>query len=131
MKKESTKPTLTLLFSLGYWFGAHSLGLLLHPYQSMRRIVRDDFYRPLVGLPLVCLLGWWIAGFIIARFNVLATLRLSLVAKAIDTISLKQFVFAILFLWGGVFLLLWQVILLYLYSRFQRAIGGTHAKPKE
>lgn len=120
------KPSLKLLFSLSYWFGAHSLGLLVHPYQSVRRIVRDQFYRPLIWLPSVCLAFWWLLGAVIARFNILATLRLRFVVEAINTVSFKQYLFSFIFLWGATFLILWQVLLVYLYIRFRNSLGKSH-----
>lgn len=126
MVKTNQSPNLRLLLSLGYWFSAHSLGLLLHPYQSLRRLVRDEFYRPLVYLPSVTLFLWWFTGVILARFNVLATLRLSLIARALNIISMKQVLFSFIFVWGVVFLLSWQVFLLYLYLRFKQVRGHKH-----
>lgn len=123
---EQAQPKHRLVFSLSYWFGAHSLGLLLHPYTSIRKLVRDEFYRPLVYLPTVCLIFWWGLGMIIARFNVLATLRLSLLARAIEAISFKQVAFSFIFLWGVFFLLFWQVVLGYLFYRFSSTIGKKH-----
>lgn len=117
-------PELKLLLSLGYWFGSHSAGLLLHPYQSVRGIVRDNFYRPLVFLPGVSLLGWWLLGAIIARFNILASLRLNIIAQAIDQVGFKQYMFVGIFLWGMIFLILWQVLLGYLFVRFERSLGA-------
>ena len=110
----------TAILSLGYWFGAHSLGLLVHPYQSVRRIVRDDFYKPLVWLPSITLLIWWSVSFLISRWNVLATLGLSFLAISLDHWGPTQIILAFLFSWGVVFLLGWQLVLGYLFIRFQK-----------
>ena len=76
------------LLSFGYWFGAGSLGLLLHPYQSMRRIMREGVYIPLVFLPMVLFMFWWGLGFVISRVAVLESLGLF----QVDTL-LKSWVF--------------------------------------
>lgn len=110
-----------IIFSLSYWFGSHSLGLILHPYQSTRRLVRDQFYRPLVFLPGLILSIWWLAGTIIARFNVLATLRLEFFATALDLLTWKQYLFVFIYLTGFFFLVYWQIVLFYLYKRFTQA----------
>jgi len=105
--------------SLGYWFGSHSLGLLMHPYQSVRRMVREEVFVPLVMLPSVVLMVWWMVGVVVANFNVLATLGLGLVAVELERRGPTQIVLSLAWLWGVVFLLLWQVMLGYLYRRFR------------
>lgn len=105
--------------SFGYWFGAHSLGLVLHPYQSMRRIVRERVFRPLVLLPLVTAVGWWVTGAVVARINVLASLGLSLVSGKLSGIWVTGWVLSFGWVTGVVFLGLWQIMLGYLYWRFR------------
>jgi len=101
--------------SLGYWFGSHSLGLLMHPYQSVRRMVREEVFVPLVMLPGVVLMVWWVVGVGVAK----ATLGLGVVAVELERRWPTQIVLSLAWLWGAVFLLLWQVMLLYLYRRFR------------
>jgi hypothetical protein len=108
----------TLVLSLGYWFGARSLGLLIHPYISMRRIMRDKVYSSLVYLPSVCLGLWWLIGLIIAQFNVLVSLHLAVVANWLDVLSFKPLLWSFIFIWVSVFLILWQFLLAYLLLRF-------------
>ena len=108
-----------VMLSTGYWFGAHSLGLLVHPYQSMRRLVKLELYKPLVMLPGVCLLGWWMVGMVVSRFNVLSALGLSFLAVRFEHFGPMQLMLGFLFMWGVVFLVMWQVLLLYLYWRFK------------
>jgi len=107
------------LLSLGYWFSAHSLGLILHPYQSMRRLSTNKLYRPLTFLPLVTFLFWWLLGFVVSRFNVLATLGLPFFAVQLEHWSPTQIALSFIFAWGIILLLLWQTLLMYLYFRFK------------
>lgn len=117
------RPKSKLVLSVGYWYGAHTLGLVLHPYQSMRRIVREKLFEPLTLLPLVTLFWWWVAGLLVVRFNVLLTLKLDFLANLIDSFGGKTQVFYFVFVWVGVYLLLWQLLLSYLYWRFKKVIG--------
>ncbi len=110
------------ILSGGYWFGSHSLGLLVHPYQSMRRIVRERGFRPLVWLPSVCLGCWWIIGVVVAHFNVLASLGLGFWAMKLERFGPTEIVLAYGWLWIGVSLVLWQVLLGYLYARFRGVV---------
>ena len=107
-----------VLLSFGYWFGSRSLGLLMHPYQSVRAIRRDDFYKPLVWLPSVLFLGWWFMGFLIGRVDVLLGLGLGGLARGLSGWGSTQIVLSFIFVWGAAFLVIWQVMLLYLDRRF-------------
>jgi len=118
--KHQTPNKKIALLSFGYWFGAHSVGLLIHPYQSVRRIVRDNFYKPLVWLPSVTLVIWWLLAFLVSRWNVLATLGLSFLAIRLEHWGPTQISLAFMFVWGVIFLLCWQLILSYLFFRFTR-----------
>lgn len=110
------------VLSLGYWFGAHSLGLLLHPYQSMRRVVRERVFVPLVLEPLVFLGVWWGLGVVVAHFTVLEKLGLLKMSVVLESVWLTRPVMYFGFVWGGVFLVLWQVMLFYLWWRFKGII---------
>lgn len=112
----------TAVLSLGYWFGAHSLGLLVHPYVSMRRIVREKGFVPLVLLPSVCLVVWWVVGVVVAHVDVLVKIGLGVVAFELEKFGPIQIVLSFGFVWGGVFFGCWQVLLLYLWQRF-RVLG--------
>lgn len=105
--------------SLGYWFSAYSLGLLLHPYQSVRRLVREDFYKPLVWLPLVCLFIWWLLGVIVGHFNILLTLGFDFLDLTLKRLGPTQIALSFLFMWVSMFFICWQVLLGYLYWRFR------------
>lgn len=101
------------ILSWGYWFSALSLGLLLHPYMTLRRMVRDRLLRPLVALPVVSAVFLWMATFLMVR---LGSLGLDVLGVGVPggTTMLLAFVFW----WVVWFLLLWQVVLGYLFVRF-------------
>ena len=109
----------TFVLSFGYWFGAHSLGLLLHPYQSVRRMHRERVYESLVWLPSVCLLIWWVFGLVVSRLDVLASMGLYFLVVPVDKLGITRVVLVFGFVWGGVFLLMWQGLLWYLWRRFR------------
>lgn len=94
----------------------------MHPYQSMRRIVRDKAYVPLIWLPTVCLGLWWLLGLIVSRYEVLRSLGLSIVVNQLSKIHAMDWMMAFGFMWGIVFLLLWQLMLGYLFVRFRKVV---------
>lgn len=111
-----------MVLSLGYWLGAHSLGFLTHPYQSVFRIVRAQFYEALVLMPMVLLIWWWVLGVVLAHANVLLSLGLPQVAGAIALVPYKQQVLSFVFVYGVCFLLLWQLVLLLWYQVIRSAL---------
>lgn len=122
MKKDAKSGTgrkRRLVLSVGYWFGSHSQGLLIHPYPTMRRIVREGVYEPLRWLPSMVLVLWWVVGFAISRWNVLSGLGLAFLAVKLERLGATQLIMSFVFVWGVVWLLLWQGLLVYLYRRFK------------
>ena len=107
--KTSTKTIL----SLGYWFSALSLGLLTHPYATLRKMIRDRVLRPLVFLPLVASLVMWAATMILVRLGGLILLVLGISFPVGVSVGL-----GFLFWWVAWFMVLWQVVLGYLFVRF-------------
>lgn len=101
------------ILSWGYWFSALSLGLLLHPYMTLRRMVRDRLLRPLVGLPFVSAVFLWMATLVAVRMGALFLDVLGVGVPVGTTMIL-----AFLFWWVVWFLVLWQVVLAYLFVRF-------------
>lgn len=106
-----------VMLSWGYWFSALSLGLLLHPYVTLRRMVRDRLLRPLVLLPIVSTMLLWVATVVAVHLGAVVVAGLGWVTPLV----LKQLL-AWLFWWGVWFLGLWQVVLLYLLVRFMRVL---------
>ena len=109
-----TKTLSRSLFSWGYWFSSRTLGLLTHPYITMREITRERFLRPLVIMPVVWWILSWIVAVVIGRMGLWFGLNESLWTIPVG----KGLVFG--WLWGTVFLGLWQVVLGYLYVRFRK-----------
>lgn len=101
------------ILSWGYWFSALSLGLLLHPYMTLRRMVRDRLLRPLVALPVVSAVFLWMATFLVVRVG-----ALFLDVLGVSVFGGMTMVLAFLFWWVVWFLVLWQVVLGYLFVRF-------------
>lgn len=101
------------ILSWGYWFSALSLGLLLHPYMTLRRMVRDRLLRPLVVLPVVSAFFLWMATFVAVRVGALFLDVLGVGVPVGTTMVL-----AFWFWWVVWFLALWQVVLAYLFVRF-------------
>ena len=103
---------------MGYWFSALSLGLLLHPYITLRKMIRDKLLRPLVFLPAVSAMFLWVGTAILVRVG---SLLLSWLGMSV--VSGTSLVLGFLFWWVVVFLGLWQVVLVYLFGRFFMVFG--------
>lgn len=107
LNKLQTGVILQAIF--GYHVGVVSAGLLLHPYKTVQEIVRRGIPGSAIMLPTLI----WIIGFLILR-------------------TLEHFLYGLLpalgfwwfiFVWGTVFLLFWQLMLLYLFIRFASSLG--------
>src|SRR3989344_5697503 len=99
----------TMMWSWGYWFSALSLGLLLHPYATLRKMVRDKLLRPLIFLPLVATVMVWGVAVVVVHVGAVVALGLG-----VDMPEVSKWLLAFLFWWMWWFLGLWQVVLLYL-----------------
>lgn len=106
----------TFILSFGYWFSAYTLGLLLHPYKTVREFIRVPTFQPMVLSPVVIWAVFWVVGMVGLRFGGVLLGLLGLVA----TDRFKN-ILAFLFWWGTSFLGLWQVLLFYLFGRFWSA----------
>ena len=104
----------TSVLSLGYWFSAYTLGLLLHPYKTVRELRRRPVFSPLVVVPLVMWVVAWGVTMVGLRFGWVILWALGLVATL-------RFVNILAFLWWWltIFLALWQGMLVYLWIRFK------------
>jgi len=93
--------------SIIYSLGQITLGLFLHPYQSMQNLVRDQVFIPLMLLPTLLaslfyiLFAWW------------------LLALFYDESIIFRLVYRSFFF----FFLFWQILLVYLFWRFRRAFS--------
>jgi hypothetical protein len=100
---------------VGYWFSAYALGLLLHPYKSVREIVRAGQFRALFWTPFI----YWICLWGIS------VILLSVGGGLLGLVGLGEFAkvllnfFGFLWWWITFFLLFWQILLVYLTWRFR------------
>ncbi|OGV90636.1 hypothetical protein A2783_05750 [Microgenomates group bacterium RIFCSPHIGHO2_01_FULL_45_11] len=108
-----------LILSFGYWFSAYSLGLLLHPYKTVRELARRRVFGPLVLVPVVMWLVFWFGGMVGLRFGGVILWLLGLVATA-RFLHILSF----LFWWLTIFLGMWQAVLIYLFLRFRLTLRG-------
>jgi len=104
----------TVILSIGYWFSSYTLGLLLHPYKTVRGLVRSRKLSGLVIVPTVIWIISWAVGMVGLRFGWVLLWVLGLVATA-------RFVNILVFVWWWltVFFALWQVVVGYLFIRFK------------
>jgi hypothetical protein len=96
---------LSIIESLIYSLGQIILGLLLHPYQSMQNLVRDEVFVPLMFLPSLLasifylLFAWWL----------------------LDLFYDSSLIFRLIYRSFFFFFFFWQILLVYLFWRFRRA----------
>lgn len=105
----------TTLLSIGYWFSSTNLGMVAHPYKTVREIVREKEFSPLILSPFVWMLLFWV----IATSCILAGRLLS----DLSSFTYPRWFYDLLefcFWWAVWFLGWWQVLVLYLYVRFRR-----------
>jgi hypothetical protein len=99
MAHQSMKPS----FVFSYHVGSLLLGLLVHPYKTVQDIVRFGIPGTPIVFPLFC----WVAGVFILR------LIEFVVFSFVPYIGFWWFVFV----WVTIFLLFWQILLVYIYLR--------------
>lgn len=87
----------------------------MHPYVTMQTIVREQFLRPLVLLPVIIWATSWVIGFFIFQ-----TARV-LPASLVDFFAFLKTPLAFLWWWVTLFLAWWQLVLGYLCARFRFA----------
>lgn len=105
------------LLSVLYSVGQITLGLLVHPYQTMQSLVRDKVFiwmtlLPSVSLALVTLVWKWL----VVPFVKLAFSCSDVLLGGCEFLPF----FA---MWLTFFYLYWQILLLYLLFRFENAFG--------
>jgi len=103
-----------LVLSLGYWFSAYTLGLLLHPYKTVRELSRRPAFAQMVWAPGVIWLMAWVVALVGVRLGG-GLLRLGGMETAPAWLVGGL---AFIFWWLSVFLGLWQVMVGYLWWRF-------------
>ncbi|MFC1653713.1 hypothetical protein ACFL1M_02600 [Patescibacteria group bacterium] len=108
----------TAVLSLGYWFSAITLGMLQHPYKTMREVVRKKSLRMSFLAPIVWISLLWVMSVL--------SIFLGRVFLSLLSIEIGEVVFLVLeflFWWGFLFLVLWQILVGYLYFRFRSVIN--------
>jgi hypothetical protein len=101
------------LIAVGYAVGRLSLGLLLHPYQTMYQLVSARLFSWLVLVPTLTLaivtVSW--------RLAIVPGVRLvfSCQESGLQACNYLEFVSN----WMTFFLIYWQVLLFYLFARFR------------
>lgn len=103
-----TNPVLSVIYSLGQI----SLGLLLHPYQTLQQVVKDQVFQWLIILPsffLMSLVVLW-------RVMIVPLVRHFFTCQTTTFLPCRM----LPFLAHGVILFaaLWQILVLYLWLRF-------------
>jgi hypothetical protein len=104
----------TAVLSLGYWFSAYTLGMLLHPYKTVRELVRREAFGPMVLVPVFMWVVMWLLGMVGLRFGwlILWVLGLDATPRFVN-------ILAFLFWWMTFFAGMWQVVVGYLWVRFK------------
>lgn len=106
--KLQIQKLLAFLVWVMYQIGRLSLGLVVHPYRSVREIMRGEWFAPLIFLPTGILVWIFVSGRIAAWvIDVPSGYR--------DAIGLAYSTFVIS-------LGLWQILLIYLGVRFGRGL---------
>ena len=93
-------------WSVVYSISQITLGIIMHPYQTMRQIVREQVFSWMVLLPVAL----WVFGLVVWR--VVSWLLLTV-------IPFPNF-WTFLALWFSMFCMLYQLLLFYLLIRFIR-----------
>lgn len=103
------------LTSLTYSLGQITLGLLLHPYQTMQQLVEDKVFVWMSLLPVSALTAIIVAW----RFLVVPTVRIFFSCQSNHFWACDYLTF--LANWVTLFAIYWQVLLIYLLLRFYAA----------
>jgi hypothetical protein len=86
---------------------------MIHPYITMREIVREHFLRPLTTIPTMLWICSWVIAVIIGKIG----LFFSFDQQSWTIPFGRMLVFV--WWWFSWFVLLWQILLAYLYLRFR------------
>lgn len=103
-----------VMLSLGYWFSAYTLGMLLHPYKTVRELSQRQVLGPMVLAPMVIWGVFWMIAMVGLRFGwvILSLLGLEATPRFIN-------ILAFLWWWLTMFLFMWQIMVGYLWVRFR------------
>lgn len=107
----------TALLSVGYWFSSTNLGMLVHPYKTVREVVREKEFSPLILSPFVWMLLFWMIA--------TACILIGRLLSDFSSFHYPRWFYDLLefcFWWAVWFLGWWQVLVLYLYMRFKAVL---------
>ena len=108
----------TAVLSIGYIFSAYTLGMLLHPYKTVRELVRRPTFKIMVLVPSIFWFMGWFIGMVGLRFGWVLLWVVGVNTTPIWLIESLAFTFW----WGTVFLVLWQFVVGYLWVRLKSAL---------
>ncbi len=106
------KTTINWLLGFGYALIRFSVGLLIHPYQTMQIIVEQKFFSWMALIPT------GILGLIVGIWRIILLYFLD---KSTAEWLGNQLVYSFLIGWFSLFCVCWQFLILYLFFRFKRA----------
>ena len=95
---------MAFVLKFGYHLSSVSLGLFLHPYQTVQLTVRQRLPLAIIFLPSLI---WLVAMLLLRFFEYILFFLMPYIG-----------VWWFLFVFGTIFLALWQLLLAYLYLRF-------------
>lgn len=104
------------LISFFYALGRFSLGLLVHPYQTMQLLVEQKVFVWLTLLPTLIL------GILTVIWKKIILLALLAIFNN-SSLELDTY-YSFLSTWVTVFIIYWQAMLFYLLIRFKLAFDG-------
>ncbi len=110
-QQTETMDVMRFLISFGYALLRFTLGLLVHPYQTMQDLVEDKMFIWLAILPTVVL------AFLTLFWNLILFPLLSLVLNLDSYLICNSLSF--LATWATMFCFYWQLMLFYLLIRFK------------
>ncbi|MDQ3008387.1 MAG: hypothetical protein M3Q81_02210 [bacterium] len=111
----SQRALLTTTSSFIYSIGQITLGLLLHPYQTMQSLVREKVFIWMTALPMVVLA----VTTMLWRFGIVPVIRIIFSCTQTNLFACDWISFASN--WVTFFSIYWQILLLYLLFRFTHA----------
>jgi len=103
------------LLSFIYALARFSLGLLIHPYQTMQLLVEQKTFLWLTLLPTAML------GILTIAWKIIVLFILSFFLHTQNSCCIT--VFSFLATWVTIFIFYWQAMLFYLLIRFRGALG--------
>ncbi len=104
-----------IVVSVGYSIGQITLGLLLHPYQTMQSLVRDQVFVWMTLLPT----GVLAVVTLLWKYGVVPVVRMIFSCQSSGFVGCDYLTLLSNFV--TFFCIYWQILLLYLLFRFSRA----------